>query len=447
MLASSPIKETQPVTPKKARCWTNELSKYRFAIQRSLLALLLCFCAYLALRRGIADWYFRSTRADAIQKAAAWDAFNPQYLDIQARAMHLYAIAEDVQKIVALHEQAASLSPHDAQLWADLGEAYERAGRATDGFYAFQRARELFPQSPEINWRLANFCIRTGRIADAIPALRTMLAADTVSRGRAFVLATNAISDRRKILEILPPSAPVFFDYMQFAISKGDMASAQESWSRLIRLKLSFQAQDALPYLEALIQHKEIGQVEEVWSALSSRFPTQVASEVDSNLIVNGNFEFYPLGGGLDWHAIPTEGVALTLDGDGDTDRGCALRILFDGSRNVDYGHVFQYVPVRPGAKYRFSGYMRSQGITTDSGPRFEILDAYETGTRFASTQNLLGTHPDSEQQAEFITGPKTRLLLVRVARPISLKLDNRITGSVCINRISLRLAEGDPNT
>jgi tetratricopeptide repeat protein len=440
MLASSTTNEVESRGSVKLRCSTAGVSQHRFSIHRSLLVLLLCFCGYLVFRRGVAAWYLRSATPDALQTAIAWDPANPQYPDVQATAMHLYAVAEDAHEILALHQQATSLSPHDAQLWADLGSAYERAGRNADSLYAFQRARELSPHSPEINWRLANFCIRTGRIADAIPALRRVLEADSTSRSRAFTLATNAITDPRKILEILPPSAPVYFDYIRFAIAKEDMAAGQESWVRVFQLNLPFDPHDAVPYLEALIQHKEIGQLEEAWSALRMRFPTQMASsEPDSNLITNGDFEFDPLNGGLDWHVTPTEGVAVTLDGADGADRGRALRITFDGSRNVDYAHVFQYVPVHPRAKYQFSGHMRSDSISTDSGPRFQIVDAYDPGTLLASTQNVVGTHFRSQQHAEFTTSENTRLLLVRVARPMSLKLDNKIAGTVWIDRISLR--------
>jgi hypothetical protein len=440
MLASSPTREVEPKGSVTSGCWKPGVSKHGFAFRRSLLVLLLCFCAYLVFRRGVAAWYFQCATPRAIQTATAWDPANPQYSDVQATAMNLYPVAADVHEMVALHQQATSLSPHDAQLWADLGGAYERAGRDADGFYAFQRARELFPLSPEINWRLANFCIRTGRIAVGIAALHSVLEADSTSRNRVFALATNAISDRRKILEMLPPSAPVFFDYIRFAIAKGDMAGGEESWVRVFQLNLPFDAHDAVPYLEALVQHKEIGQLEEAWSALRARFPKQVASsEADSNLITNGDFEFDPLNGGLDWHVIPAEGAAVTLDRADGGDRGRALRITFDGSRNVDYAHVFQYVPVRPRTKYRFSGQMRSDGISTDCGPRFQIVDAYDPGTLLASTQNVVGTHAGSEQRAEFTTGENTCLLLVAVARPMSLKLDNKIAGTVWIDRISLR--------
>ena len=422
---------------------TTGISEPRSAICRSLLVLLLCFSAYLVFRRGVAACYFRRATPDAIQTASAWDPTNPQYYDVQATAMHLYPVAEDANEIVALDRQATSLSPHDAQLWANLGGAYERAGRDADSFQAFQHSHDLFPRSPEINWRLANFCVRTGRMADGIPAMRSVLETDSTARSRVFALAATAFSDRKTILEMLPPLAPVIFDYIHFALAKGDMDAGQQGWARVLQLNLPFDVYDALPYLDGLVQHKEIEQLEAAWSILRTRFPRQVApSQPDSNLLTNGDFEFDPLNGGLDWHVASTEGAAVRLDPAIGADRGRALRIAFDGSRNLDYGHVFEYVPVRPLTKYRFSGYMRTDSISTDCGPRFQIVDAYDPGTPLASTQNLVGTHSRSEQRAEFTTGGDTRLLLVRAVRPMSLKLDNKIAGTVWIDQVSLHPEE-----
>jgi hypothetical protein len=131
--------------------------------------------------------------------------------------------------------------------------------------------------------------------------------------------------------------------------------------------------------------------------------------------------------------AIVSVDSADTLDG------GRALQIKFDGARNLDYGQVFQYVPVQPNTPYRFSGHMRVQEITTDSGPRFQIFDAYNWAKLLVSTENLVGTSGWSEEKAQFTTKADTHLLIVRVARPLSGKFDNKIAGTVWISSVSLK--------
>jgi hypothetical protein len=402
-----------------------------------LISLLLCI--FVALRRGVGAWYFRKASPDAIQTAMKWDPANAQYYDALGTLTHLYASVGNSNDIVKLYQSATRLSPRDAQFWADLGTSYDWAGRERDAFDAFERARRLFPNSPEINWRLANLCVRDGKIAEGLRALQIVLEGDSTARRRVFALATNASSDRKAILEILPVQAPIFFDYLSFRTERGDIVGAQEVWDRLLQLKLPFDLPDAFPYLDALIQHKEVGQLEKTWSILAERFPSQIRSRVpSSNLVINGSFEFDILNGGLDWRVIPTDGATVSLDSIGAFEGTRALRIKFDGTRNLDYGHVFQFVPVQPKTRYRFSGHMHVMGITTDSGPRFQVLDAYDLSSLFGSTENLVGTSDWSERHAEFTTKDDTHMLLIRLARPASSKLDNQIGGSVWIDSIAL---------
>jgi hypothetical protein len=384
-------------------------------------------------------WYFRQGSPDAIQTAIRWDPANAAYYDTLGTLTHMYANGDDSNEIVRLYERATRLSPHDAQFWADLGNGYDWAGRPDAALDAFQRARDLFPNSPEFNWRLANFYVRARKIPEAFQALRMVLSEDITARRKVFTLATNATGDREAILEMLPPRAPDFFDYLNFRIERGDINDAEEIWARVLRLNLPFDLRDAFPFFDALIQHREVEQLSATWSALGQRFPALIQRIVPtSNLVTNGGFESDILNGGFDWRILPTEGAAVDLNSEGAFEGSRALRIAFQGSRNIDYGHVIQYVPVHENTRYHFSVHMRVQEITTDSGPRLQVCDAYNVGKLFMSTENLIGTSDWSEQLGDFTTGADTHLLLVRVVRPVSNKLDNQIAGTVWVDSVRM---------
>jgi hypothetical protein len=368
-----------------------------------------------------------------------WDPANPEYYDALGTLTHLYAARGNSEEIVQLYQNATRLSPHEAQFWADLGAGYDWAGRSNDALDAFERAQRLFPNSPEINWRLANFYVRAGKTPEALRALGMVLQEDGTAGRRVFTLATNATSDRHALLKMLPPQPRVFFDYLNFLIERGDFAGAEAVWGRVLQLDSSFALREAFPYLDALIQHAELGQLSKVWSTLTQRFPAQIPRRVpSSNLVTNGGFESDILNEGLDWRVVPIEGAVVSLDSDGAVEGVRALRITFDGSRNLTYGHAFQFVPVQAKTRYRFSGHMRVQGITTDSGLRFQVCDAYHLSKIFATSENLVGTSGWSEQPAEFTTFADTRLLLLRVVRSASEKLDNQIAGTVWIDDVRL---------
>ena len=397
------------------------------------------FCIYLVGRRGVADWYFRQESPASVQSAVKWERDNPQYYDALGTFTHFYGATKNLDASVAFYESATRLSPYDAHFWSDLGSAYDWAGRTNDALSAFKRALRLFPNSPEISWRFANFAFRTHRIPEALDALQVVLVGNSAAHRDVFRLAVSATRDNRAILQMLPPQASVFFDYLNFEMETGNVTAAEQVWLRLLQLKLPFDLRQAFPYLDALIQHREPGRLVAVWSALAERFPAQIGPLVNnSNLVTNESFEHDILDGGFDWRIVPVDGAVVSMDFQDAFEGARALRIEFDGKRNLDYGHVWQYVAVQPNTHYRFSGALRVKGISTDSGPRFQLFDAFDMGKLFLSTESTVGTSGWSSQHLEFKTKADTRLLIVRVARPPSGKLDNRIGGTAWIDRVSL---------
>jgi tetratricopeptide (TPR) repeat protein len=376
---------------------------------------------------------------DSIETAINWDSANPQYYDALGTLRHFYGITGSLEESVQLYESATRLSPYDAHFWSDLGAAYDWAGRTNDALNAFKRALQLFPNSPEINWRFANFAIRARKPSEALRSLQVVLAGDSALQRDVFRLAAGATRDNRAILEILPPNASVYFNYLNFEMDAGSAVAAEQGWLRLLELKLPFELPQAFPYLDALIQHREPDRLVAAWSALAGRFPAQIGPIVtSSNLVANGSFEHDILNGGLDWRVVPVEGVVVSLDSRDAFDGARALRIEFNGKGNLDYGHVFQYVAVQPNTRYRFSGAIRVKGVTTDSGPRFQVFDAFDTGKLLQSTDSMVGTSGWSPQQLELNTKSDTHLLVVRVARAPSEKLDNQIGGTAWIDRVTL---------
>ena len=409
-------------------------------VVRLCLAAALLVCIYAVLRRGMAAWYFQQNSPEAIQNAIRWDPYNAEYYDTLATLRHLYADNENPEEQVKLYLHAASLSPRSAHFWADLGMAYDWAGNGNEAMRAFDQALELSPNSPDINWKFANFCLRTRRTSKGLQALGKVLIGGTVPREDVFALAAMTTPDENTILEeAVPHEAPILFDYLNYQAKTGDMAGAKQVWERLLALNSPFDLRMTFFYLDTLIQKRETRQLADAWSALGRRFPEKVGSlNAAPNLVANGGFESDLLNGGLAWRVVPVEGARVSMDLREAFEGERSVRIDFDGTRNLDYGHLFQYVLVRPSTRYHFSAYLRTDSITTDSGPRVQIFNPYDARKELHATENVVGTSGWAEQQVEFKTAADTHLLLIRFARPPSSKFDNKIAGTVWIDRVRL---------
>ena len=69
---------------------------------------------------------------------------------------------------------------------------------------------------------------------------------------------------------------------------------------------------------------------------------------------------------------------------------------------------------------------------------RFEIVDPKDPQHLDLLTKNETGTLPWTLEQADFTTGPQTHLILVRLARKLSERLDNKLRGTVWIDDVTI---------
>jgi hypothetical protein len=414
---------------------------------RVFLVVGLSLCACLIFVQTLADRYSQRQTVEGFRMAIQWEPWNPEYRAGLARALQRPLKPGDLPEVISSYEKAIQLSPQNATYWARLGQAYDWAGRGRDARIAYERARFLYPNSPAMNWAIGNFYFREGKMEQALHAVQKAVSGDPDLRRPAFDLAWRATADGDLIArEMIPPQADIYFSYLDYLLATERLGEATKVWGRLIALGLPFNSQAAFPYLDALIQRRQIHQLTSAWSVLRKRNPSTLSTSThDINLVTNGDFESQILNGGLDWRINPTAGAVVSLDSLTFFDGLRSLRISFDGKQNISDALIFQYVPVKPNTFYLFNGHMRAQGITTDSGPRFQIRDADDPDGFFLQSEGVVGNSPWLRQELEFKSAPDTRLLEIRVARPSSAKFDGRIAGTVWVDQVALQPMESAP--
>jgi hypothetical protein len=227
---------------------------------------------------------------------------------------------------------------------------------------------------------------------------------------------------------------------LDFLIAQHHLDQGQAVWERIASGEDTFSADQISPYMDSLIIAKRPDEAYKVWTDLQKKGLIRYSSsQSEKNLVWNGDFEDELLNKGFAWRIIPLQDVYAGLQTSTYHSPSHALLIRFSGKENLQYQHVAQYVKVTPGQSYRLHAFMKTEGITTDSGPRLEVLDPYDPKSLDKITEDLTGTTDGwTSLLLDFSTGPKTGFILVRLIRLPSHKLDNLIAGKVWLDDVQL---------
>jgi hypothetical protein len=190
--------------------------------------------------------------------------------------------------------------------------------------------------------------------------------------------------------------------------------------------------------VDGLISENRIREAQQVWRSGLQASNWVQDSEEGRSLVLNGGFEHDIANGGFDWREVPLSAASFDFDSAFAHSGTRSLRIEFDGTENVDFGHLFQYVPVASDSRYHFSVFVRTEGLTTDRGISFEILDAHHPEQVQVATRELTGTNPWTVLQTDLVSGPDTQAVKITLRRTPSWKFDNKFSGTVWVDDVTL---------
>jgi tetratricopeptide (TPR) repeat protein len=369
---------------------------------------------YTVLRIWRADWLQDQRNQQSLEASARLEPWDAQTHWLLGR--YHFNGAQDQTRALTNFQRAVKLDPYEGRYWLDLAAAYEVANDPNASGAALERALRAEPTSPLIGWESANFFLAQNDTARALPLFRTAIQYGTRERIQAAIglcwRATRSVT--QVVDQALPPQPDAYFTFLEILTTQNETEPANELWRALTAQKLNFSVEKAFPYFDYLIRSQQIDQAEEVWRSLG-QIDSKLLSETQSNLISNGGFESEYLNGGFGWRDQPHSQVDVSLD-TSQFHRGTrALRFAFMGPQLSDIG-VYQYISVRPNVTYHLSAFAKSEDIVSASGPRLVVEDFYNHQL-LISTDDLLGTSGWREWSADFVSGPQTRLLTLKVTR------------------------------
>ncbi len=348
-----------------------------------------------------------------------------------------------------LLRHAARMQPDAAPYWRDLASACGATGDTACADRAFQRAVALNPMSPGLHWMIANYDLEMNRTEAGFAEFRRLLDLDPGYSGSVFHLCQQMDFDDPLVWNKIVDGNRNFkvpLEWIKTLAGEGRLDDAYRAWRKEMGSLPAPQAvtrqvsyADVRPFLDSLIQPRWGREAEAVWSDLRRIGLVHEAGTASrpTNLVFNGDFEHKPLNSGFDWRLVPASGIMISRES-GRPHGTSALRIDFTPPANGTFEPVYEYVPVEPEQTYLLSAWAKSEGITSDSGPRLRVTDAFADTRVLASTPDVTGTSAWQRVHSTFSTGPDTRFVKISVWRPRSRAFPFEISGAFWLTSVRL---------
>lgn len=395
-----------------------------------------------AAQIGLASIYERSQSPYRLQRAVLLDPANPEaYHRLGQTILYRFASSNEGDGLADLRK-AVALGPQRTLYWLDLALACVSAGDRTCAATGFDQALRLSPLRPRVHWLAANYELTGGRTAEALSELGSTLRLSPEYSMPVFELCSRAHVDPDTVNRLVLPDdqdPKLRLQYAGFLVNQDQPVASANVWKAAVAGRHPFPFSLAEPYVDGLIARKQFSQAFAAWQDLERINVIGNSVQGDSGSIFNGGFEQDPLNAGFDWRYGQPPYVSLSFaDSRAYQGRKC-LRLDFLAGQNEDSEPVYQLVLVRPNQPYILTAFVRSERVTSDSGPRLRVVDAASPPDLDAVSETTLGTTPWHVVQLAFVTGPRTEAVQICVWRPRSRTFPGQISGTVWIDGLSLK--------
>ncbi len=346
--------------------------------------------------------------------------------------------------------RATELSRYGSNYWYALGSACDLANDTACADEAFERAVHFSPAIPRFQWGAANHDLVTDQTDKALTHFHRLLQLDPGYAWPSFRLCLRATGDAELVYHqvVLPGNdTNLKLTYVNFLSGEGNnVEAARQVWSEVLAAPSSFPITAVEPYLERLVNLGRGQDAKRAWQDLERVGVVPAPDSGDrNNLIYNGDFEQPPMNAGLDWRFGVTPYLSADFSDPGAYHGHRCVRLDFTVSRNEVYVGPYQFVPVEPGHAYGLQAYVRTQNITSDSGPRLQVVDPVCPTCVNVLSDTTVGTTAWHPITLKFIAGPQTQLVDVLVLRPLGRSFPTGITGSVWLDAVSLKAVDSGP--
>jgi hypothetical protein len=325
-------------------------------------------------------------------------------------------------------------NPTDACTWVAVARAYRDSGMWEHAEHAMRKAVYMNKNSPSLMWESGVFFLLGDKAAEATRSLQSYIRMVPDDQENVYSLFYSMKVEPLYIIENLIPQDYAFYKrYFNFLTTNKLLNESREVWKRMAFFNP--ERSTYLGYCNFVIETGEMTEARTLWDDFVGRFGTGVTGK--PFIIWNGDFELPIENGGFDWRVGKADGVKVFIDKDIRRTGYTSLSANFDGKHNPGVYLAEQIVPVESGQEYKVIGYVKTENVTTKNGIFLEVT-GYRCGPFIKRTDSVTGTNLWEIMEVEFTVPDNCKVIKIGIGRERSEKLDNKISGDVWIDSISM---------
>jgi hypothetical protein len=418
---------------------SDSLSRGLVVAATLLVALWLCF---FGVRAAIARYYWEGETAKYLETAVRLEPDNPDYWYSLGRLQQYNLEQPDAAGALKSYQKTIELDPVATEAWLDLGTAYELDGKTDKARAAYVRAKKSYPTSADVSWRYGNFLLREGDQVQAYAELRHAIEADPKRAAAAFSRAYRTNPNIDEILrDLLPAKQSVYVNVISEALSEKQLAVAKTVWAKLLTINPPprLELREVNRLVSELFVSGEYTEARRVWDQGTATMNLPPLLQPRSTVVWDPSFETDINGSSFSWfYPSILQGVSIGLDKSQKLSGKQSLRLSFDGKHDPTLEAPCTQAIVQPGTTYRFSGWIKTNALTSDQGVGFRLRSIGQGAPIVTSTQQILGTNPWTVVEQVWTAGPDIRRVQICVVRDSSVDPDARISGTAWIDDVNL---------
>jgi hypothetical protein len=395
--------------------------------------------SYFGIRNALAAHYVGLGTLQGYERATRLEPANPRNWYLLGRYLEFDLEHADPQRALQAYQTSLSLDPRSANTWLELASLLEASDQSA-AREAFVQAQHAYPVSPDVSWRYGNFLLRQGEMIAAITEIQHAVEADPKRSVDAFLLFRRLEPDLDIVFERdLPPVASVYLDVIRLLTDEGRGDLGLKVWPKLIALHPKLHPPEILYFVEGLLNRGQTIEARRVWDQAIIYMNIPHADDPKGSLVWDGGFETGVTGAGFAWRIQSPPGSFVDYDESVKRSGKRALRIRFDGQKNVFFQNVCERVVVEPGTFYELSAWFKTNELTTDRGVFFRLTTPEIQGSSWSVTPAFTGTTPWRRVSLTWEAPRHVHLMEICVVRlPSSNPDEYRVSGTAWVDNVSL---------